>query len=308
MSGDVFSYSEDEGIASELVTVAEDLAGKLGGEHFSIEFDEMKYSKLPGKVMLVKSDQRITNDPELVTLALTELVHRKSPSIFLIGMTRLGREIASRLSIRLRVGSLVDVHNLKIEDGRLIGERSVFAGRFSAKVITPMPCIVSPQAGNHPRKEGLPSLAETLTIKDLGSKIDSIETRQKLKTFVDLKSASVIVSAGRGIKQKGDLALLEELARAMGGALGCSRPLSSDLGWLGEECHIGLTGLSVHPDLYLAVGISGQLQHVAGIKESRIIAAINKDKQAPIFQVADYGIIGDLYKVIPAMLKILEKI
>ena len=97
--------------------------------------------------------------------------------------------------------------------------------------------------------------------------------------------------------------MLEQLAKVMGGAVGCSRPLSSDLGWLGEEHHIGLTGAYVHPNLYVAAGISGQLQHIAGIKDSKIIVAINKDKQAPIFQVADYGIVGDLYQVIPAMLK-----
>jgi electron transfer flavoprotein alpha subunit len=117
----------------------------------------------------------------------------------------------------------------------------------------------------------------------------------------------VVVSAGRGFANKEDLEMAVELAEAMGGAVGCSRPLSSDLGWLGEEQQIGLTGSHVHPRLYVAVGISGQLQHVVGIKDSKVIVAINKDKEAPIFQVADYGVVGDLYQVLPAFTKVLRE-
>ena len=108
------------------------------------------------------------------------------------------------------------------------------------------------------------------------------------------------------MKKKEDVAMFESLAESLGAAIGCSRPISSDLGWLPEECHIGLTGVSVKPDLYLAIGISGQLQHVAGIKDSRIIAAINSDKDAPIFQASDYGVVGDLYQLVPALQKLLS--
>ncbi|MGH9919233.1 MAG: electron transfer flavoprotein subunit alpha/FixB family protein, partial [Nitrososphaerales archaeon] len=138
-------------------------------------------------------------------------------------------------------------------------------------------------------------------------KVAITQTRQGQQGAVGIRSALKIVSAGRGFARKEDLVIAQDLASALGASLGCSRPLSSDLGWMSEETHIGLTGAYVHPQLYVAIGISGQLQHVAGIKDSKVIVAINKDAHAPIFQVADYGIVGDLYEVVPALTKALKQ-
>ncbi len=208
--------------------------------------------------------------------------------------------------MRLRIAALGDLRNLTTEGERISGERTVYAGKFLAKVSAPLPCVACVPGGAYEKGPGSSGSVEIMNV-EVSGRVTRTERRAKPKVSVDLKSASIIVSAGRGFKKKEDLVLVERLAAAMGGVVGSSRPLTSDLGWLGEEHHIGLTGFYVHPDLYLAVGISGQLQHVAGIKDSKIIAAINKDRQAPIFQVADYGIVGDLYQVVPALLKLLEK-
>ena len=188
----------------------------------------------------------------------------------------------------------------------LVGERNEYAGKVLTKLSSPFPCVAAIKVGAYPAFSG--SGGEVFE-KDVGevtrsSKIVAV-TRKEAGT-VNLRAAKLIVSAGRGVKKKEDLEMVGALAKALGGALGCSRPLASDLGWLPEECHIGLTGVNVKPELYLAVGISGQLQHVAGIKDSKVIAAINTDKEAPIFQAADYGVVGDLYQVVPAIQKVLS--
>jgi len=170
-------------------------------------------------------------------------------------------------------------------------------------VVLPLPCVVAVKVGTTSALPASAGKAEEKVMGSVPSKTKLVEMREKQKGTVDLKGAKLIVAAGRGVKKKEDLAIVSELAAALEGAVGCSRPLSADMGWLPEEHHIGLTGVTVHPDLYIAVGISGQLQHVAGIKDSKVIAAVNTDKSAPMFEASDYGIVGDLYAVLPAMLR-----
>ncbi|MDA4122281.1 MAG: electron transfer flavoprotein subunit alpha/FixB family protein [Thaumarchaeota archaeon] len=268
-------------------------------------------------VIAVSSETPSPSNFEAVADAIVEVAKREGAQVVLLGATRLGRQVAARIAVKTSQGVLSDVRDLRVESSggaaaMLTGVRPVFAGKFNAKVASVLPCVATIPSGAYaPQGASASSTQPPATVEiAMGPKaperVKHIETRPKPKNTVDLKSAEVIVSAGRGFKNKEDLVLVENLAEALGGVVGASRPLSSDLGWLGEERHIGLTGIYVRPSLYIAVGISGQLQHVAGIKDSKIIVAINKDKQAPIFQVADYGIVGDLYLVVPALLKAIE--
>lgn len=305
---DVLSYSEIPELSDELATASQELAVVIGGTALSVELDEVRPMVTSGgKIVLLKSNSKISGSAELTSLALSRAIEAIRPSALLVGTTRFGRQIASRVATQFGLGSLVEVDKLSLEGGRLTGERSVYAGKFQEKVSSALPSVALVRQGAYQRRRGELISVEEISVGELETRVERIETRPKPKTSVDLKSAPAIVSAGRGIKRREDLELVERLASAIGGVVGCSRPLSSDLGWLGEEHHIGLTGVYVHPDLYIAIGISGQLQHVAGIKESKVIVAVNKDRQAPIFQVADYGIVGDLYAVIPAMLAIIER-
>ena len=274
-----------------------------------MELDEVSAGlRSAGKVVLVKGDRELESDADSAAAAIVQVARTRGFEAILIGETRFGMVVAAKVAARLRVGSLGNGKKLSVEGGKLVLQRDAYGGKFVAKVAARMPCVALVQAGAYQSLDGATGPPETVNVAAGEGRVTLVDTRQSQRGASDIKSARIVVSAGRGFAKKEDLALAQGLATALGAALGCSRPLSSDLGWMGEEAHIGLTGAYVHPQLYLAIGISGQLQHIAGIKDSKVIVAINKDPQAPIFQVADYGIVGDLYDVVPALTKILKQV
>src|SRR5439155_1361569 len=251
------------------------LAESLSGEQLFVVTERSRAGEGAGKVLLVDGGEEVEGDPDLIAEALARAATKKRPSAILVGATRTGRIVAARLAAKLRLGCLSDVYRLKVQGPSILGERDVFAGKVVAQVKADLPCVASVKVGTYPKmSEGRTGL-EVEEVGSLQGGVRLVETLEKRAATTDLRSASVIVSAGRGFRTK-------------------------------EELHIGLTGVTVRPSLYLALGISGQLQHIAGIKESKVIAAVNTDKDAPIFQVADYGIVGDLYQVVPAILEILK--
>jgi len=302
----ILACSEKENLVGEIFSAARDLATQLGCEAALVELDDVKPSiKVNGKIIILKANTRLSSNPELATAAITELAKKSGAQIILFGTTRFGRQVAAQTAVRMRLPALSDTRDLKIEQGKLTGTRMVYGGKFAARISAPLPCIATVQSGSYQNDTDTSSSVETIAVNVPTARTTHLETEHTSKASANLSSAQIIVSVGRGFKTKEDLAMAEELAKIMEGMVGCSRPLASDLGWLSEDQHIGLTGIHVHPNLYVAVGISGQLQHTAGIRNSKIIVAINNDKQAPIFQIADYGIIGDLYQVIPELTKLL---
>ncbi len=306
MTSDVWSYSDSEDVANELVTAAGELANGLGGRPVAVEIGEPRDRVEAPARLLLKGDLSNGSSPEVASEALFRAAKSLQPGVVLIGATRNGREVSSRLAVKLGWGCLSDALKVLVRDKSVVVERGVYAGKVVAKVMCPTPAVVTVKPGSYGKSyRGHPDIESVFEVGQLSGTVKVVARKTKEAGAVDLKKARVIVSAGRGVKKKEDLPQLEELAKDMGGALGCSRPLSSDLGWLPEECHIGLTGVTVKPELYVAVGISGQLQHVAGMKDSKVVVAINTDAGAPIFQACDYGIVGDLYQVVPALRKAL---
>jgi electron transfer flavoprotein alpha subunit len=308
VTGTVLSYSESAELAGEVAAAGAEVARMLGTDAAALELDEVSAGlRTSSSVVLLKGDRALEAIADSAAAGILEFAKAKGFGALLIGETRFGTMVAAKVAARLRVGSLGKGKKLRVDDGRLVLERDAYGGKFVATVASKLPCVAVVQAGAYRAADASPGTVETVTVTVGEPKVAIAETKQGQQGGAGIKSASRIVAAGRGFARKEDLALAQDLATALGAALGCSRPLSSDLGWMGEETHIGLTGAYVHPRLYVAIGISGQLQHVAGIKDSKVIVAINKDAQAPIFQVADYGIVGDLYEVVPALTKTVKQ-
>jgi len=223
-----------------------------------------------------------------------------------VGASTLGREIAALVSQKLGYPMESDVFEFQIKNGKPVVKRYYFGGKTvmtketEAKVFTLLP-------GSAEIKKSTQSNYNAQKVELTGSaKTKLLGVEEKAKGSVDITKAQIIVSVGRGIGKKEGIDLARQLAVKLGGELAGSRPICSDLHWLEEDRQVGLSGKKVRPKIYIALGISGQIQHIVGMRDSKIVIAINKDKNAPIFNEADYGIVGDIYAVVPLLLKKLE--
>jgi len=243
---------------------------------------------------------------------LEAVVKEEQSAVVLISSTKDGKELAPRLAAKLDAGCISDAGKIYYQGDSVIAERGVYSGNAIAiEQFISLPGIITvpgkaydPLAPDPSRSGEI--IQKEMDLKDYGSKIMDV---QKMKTEgTNVEDAEIIVSCGRGFKGSDDLKLIRELAEIIkGNTLGCSRPIAADLKWLSEDHWIGLSGHKVKPKLYIACGISGQIQHVAGMRDSGVIVAINKDPDAPIFNSADYGIVGDLYQVIPKLIDAIKQ-
>jgi electron transfer flavoprotein alpha subunit len=227
------------------------------------------------------------------------------PKAILFAASAMGKDLAPRVAAKLGVGLATDCTSVEVENGRLVAKRPVYAGKAVQKVAFPAePAMVSlrpkvfPAAAGAGKAGSVEALAIDFDAASPRARVRRIEAASGSKA--DLTESEIIVSGGRGLKGPENFKVIEELAEALGATVGASRAVV-DAGWRPHADQVGQTGKTVSPKLYLAVGISGAIQHLAGMSSSRCIVAINKDPDAPIFKVADYGIVGDLFEVVPAL-------
>jgi electron transfer flavoprotein alpha subunit len=251
--------------------------------------------------------------PDGFVAALEALVSAEQPALVVFAHTYQTRDFAPKLAARLDRAIIVDVVGVKGEGSERLYVRPVFQGKLSADVRAkgPAPHFISFQIGAY-RADAVKK-GSGAPVREVAAALDASQIRQKpeapfkeAKQAVDLSQAERIVAIGRGIKGQEHLAVAEALAKALGAEIAASRPIC-DAGWLPMDRQIGSSGQTVAPKLYVALGISGAIQHLVGMKGSRTIVAINKDPEAPIFEVADYGIAGDLFEVVPALIAELQK-
>jgi electron transfer flavoprotein alpha subunit len=265
-----------------------------------------------GKVVNVDHEQLASYTPDAYASAMEQVVRASDPQYVVMSHTYLVRDFAPKLAARFGKGMISDCVRMNVEGGKATFTRRIFLGKLDADVVAndESPVFVTFQSG---------AFRPDQAVKGSGAPIDEMpvdvaEARmkpeapfQEVKQAVDLSKAEVIVAVGRGIKSKDNIALAEKLAEVLGGDLAASRPIC-DAEWLPIDRQIGSSGQTVAPKLYIALGISGAIQHLVGMKNSQTIVAINKDPEAPIFDIADYGIVGDLFEALPVLTEEIRKL
>ena len=266
------------------------------------------------KVYAVESPLLKDYTTEAYTKALVDLVKQHQPSILLGGATVIGKDLFPRVAARLDAGLAVDCTEIKLGEGNQFAvKRPMCAGKVYAdiafadatlKMATVRPNVLIPSQPDASRKAEIVKVAPALTADDIKCKI--VEQIKVAGEKVDLTEAEVIISGGRGLKGPENFVLLEEMAAVLNATVGASRA-AVDAGWRPQSDQVGQTGKVVSPNLYIACGISGAIQHLAGMSTSKLIVSINKDPEAPIFQRSDYGVVDDLFTVVPALTEAVKK-
>ena len=326
----VFAQQVDNklnGIALELVGKGKDLAKDLGTEVTAVLIgsDVMSLTK---ELAEYGADRIIVvDDPELKEYrtepyahALAEVIKKYKPEIMLVGATAIGRDLGPRVSARIHTGLTADCTQLEIGDfpinpipgreqlhNQLLMTRPAFGGNTIATIACPnfRPQMATVRPGvmqKAERVEGAQAVIEEFNPGFVPNNkyVEILDIVKAVSVLEDIMDAKILVSGGRGVGSAENFKLLDDLAEALGGTVSCSRAVV-DAGWKSKDLQVGQTGKTVRPHVYFAIGISGAIQHLAGMEESDIIIAINKDETAPIFDVADYGIVGDLNKILPAL-------
>ncbi len=309
-------------VSFETLTAAQQIAkeangsvsGAVIGQGVAALADELAGYQLE-EVILVENALLQKYTPDGYSIALKQVIEQTKPDLAVLPHTYQVRDFAPKLAASMNKGMIGDCVGYRQESGKPVFVRQMFQGRTAADVSLQGdgPWIVSFQAGAFRADTAAKKQDGKASVKPLSVNIQAEQIRTKplelfreAKQAVDLTQAPILVSIGRGIKAPENIPLAEKLAKAMGAELSASRPIC-DEGWLPMERQIGSSGQTVSPKLYMALGISGAIQHVVGMKGARCIVAINKDQNAPIFEIADYGVVGDLFEIVPALTEEIEK-
>ena len=323
----VFVETNEDGTAKnvgiELLTPGHDMAVKQGGALVAVVIGSGVDAAVQAasehgadKVIVVDGPEYATYTTDAYAIALCTLVEKYGPTSMLIGATNNGRDLGPRVSCRLKTGLTADCTGLDVdaESGNVAWTRPAFGGNLMATILCPdhRPQIGTVRPGVFKKGEAGEAKAEIIK-EDIH--VDAADIRTQILELikeeggetVDLEGAEIIVSGGRGVGGPEGYAPIKELADLLGGVVGASRA-AVDAGWIAHAHQVGQTGKTVGPKLYIACGISGAIQHVAGMSGADCIVAINKDPDAPIFDIADYGVVGNLFEVLPVMIDEIKKL
>ena len=302
--------------AAQCLTAGRDLAGKTGGSLVAASFGSGaaglagEAGKYGAAKLFVVGDAGLDQyQTETWTAAADAVLKQADADIVLMAANSAGRDLAPRLAARKNCGVASDVTSVDWKDGKLVVRRPVYSGKaFGTAEVDCKPAIATIRMNAIPAEESGSGAAEVVEVAfeavEPRAKVTSVETPEAGE--LSIAEADIIVSGGRGLKEADNFKLIRDLAHALGGAVGASRA-TVDAGWIDHQHQVGQTGRVVGPNLYIACGISGAIQHLAGMRSSKHIIAINKDGEAPIFKIADLGVVGDLFEILPVLTEEVKK-
>jgi electron transfer flavoprotein alpha subunit len=302
-------------VVNEMLTASKGLGGDVSAVLLGSGVEPLakELGALGAKTVYLADDPKLEKyTPDAYAKVVVDLVNQHQPDALLFGNSAVGKDLAPTVAARLGVGLASDCIGMESEDGKLVFTRPV----YSAKAVIKVACKAKPQMATirpNVLAPGQPDASASAEVVKAPVSLSDADIRTVVKEVlkseggkVELTEANVIVAGGRGMKGPDEFKILEELAGVLGAAVGASRA-AVDAGWRDHHDQVGQTGKVVNPSLYIACGISGSIQHLAGMKTSKVIVAVNKDPEAPIFKVANYGIVGDLFKVVPVMTEEFKK-
>lgn len=305
----ILIFSENNAVALELVTAGLGLKAAMNQPLIAVALTEADAAGLAAaganKAVILKGQDW----PEGYAQPIAELAAKELAAVILIGGTARGKDIAAKVATGLDAGLITEAQTLGIVEDKLQTTRLKYGGLAVATEATALPAVVTiaPRTFDKAAAGGAQGQIATLDVAAGDSRVKVSDLCPIERQGVDIAAAARVVCVGRGFAKKEDLALAEDLAKALSAEIGCTRGVAEDYHWLPVERYIGISGQKVKSELYLSLGVSGQVQHVAGIRDAKIIVAVDTNEKAPIFAAADYGIVGDLYEVAPLLTAALKK-
>jgi electron transfer flavoprotein alpha subunit len=299
MSG-IYIYSDVPSTAAELVTFTKQVGKSSTVIAFSTEDAAELALTGADRVCLVNGNPM----PENCGKAVAALLRKEEAELLLVGATARGRDFAARVAGYLDCGMASDISSMSFTDGNLSCERTMFGGAVVQNETLKGLSVVTVPAGKYDPSQGNSEIVAMDLMAD--DRVRVIGVVPIVKKGTDLKAAERVVCIGMGMEKSTDMQMAEQLAEALGAEIGCSRGIAEERHWLPVEQYIGISGNVIKPKLYLSMGVSGQVQHVFGARDSKVIVAINNNDKAPIFRSSDYGIVGDMYEIVPLLTEALK--